>query len=171
MELLSKLRLPEPLRRLYAFAVCVIAVSLIGCHKQQPVAPDAKAADEQISADGQARTLSPNQANDGQSGSQSTVEQVGSIVARLLKLERSKVLATTSLNDLNFDELDLVELVLELEDTFSISLPDDAIEHQLGIVTGQRGLKYIGNVTIEKIAKLVDERKKLPKELPTTSAR
>lgn len=35
---------------------------------------------------------------------------------------------TTKLGDLNIDSLDMVEIVMELEEEFDISIPDNAVE-------------------------------------------
>jgi acyl carrier protein len=90
--------------------------------------------------------------------SRSTVDQVCRIVAELLGVDRKRIAASTSLADLRADELDFVELVMELEDQFNIAIPDDTAERLLGTDDWQQGMK---NVTMAKLASLVDERKQV----------
>lgn len=56
-------------------------------------------------------------------------ERVIDIVAEQLGVEKEKVSTETSfVNDLGADSLDTVELVMELEEEFDITIPDDAAE-------------------------------------------
>jgi acyl carrier protein len=56
-------------------------------------------------------------------------QRVIDIVAEQLGVEKEKVKPETSfVNDLGADSLDTVELVMELEEEFSINIPDDAAE-------------------------------------------
>ena len=56
-------------------------------------------------------------------------ERVRDIVAEQLGVDKDKVSPDTSfVNDLGADSLDTVELVMELEEEFDISIPDDAAE-------------------------------------------
>ena len=51
------------------------------------------------------------------------------IVSTQLGVDKSEVTITSSFaNDLNADSLDTVELVMELEDAFSTSIPDEQAE-------------------------------------------
>lgn len=51
------------------------------------------------------------------------------IVAEQMGVERSTISRSTSfVNDLNADSLDQVELVMEFEDAFETSIPDDRAE-------------------------------------------
>ncbi|MCA9293364.1 MAG: acyl carrier protein [Phycisphaerales bacterium] len=51
------------------------------------------------------------------------------IVAEQLSVDRSQLARETSfVNDLNADSLDTVELVMEFEDAFETSIPDDKAE-------------------------------------------
>lgn len=51
------------------------------------------------------------------------------IVSTQLGVDKSEVTMTSSFaNDLNADSLDTVELVMELEDAFSTSIPDEKAE-------------------------------------------
>ncbi len=59
----------------------------------------------------------------------SVEERVIDIVAEQLGVEKEKVSSDTSfVNDLGADSLDTVELVMELEEEFDITIPDDAAE-------------------------------------------
>ena len=56
-------------------------------------------------------------------------DRVIDIVAEQLGVDKEKVTPKTSfVNDLGADSLDTVELVMELEEEFDISIPDDAAE-------------------------------------------
>jgi acyl carrier protein len=68
-------------------------------------------------------------------------------------VDPSHVGPATSLGDLGCDELDFVELVIEIEDRFSISIPDETAEKMLGTEDWQVGLS---NVTMQKLADAVD---------------
>jgi len=59
-----------------------------------------------------------------------TVEQrVIEIVSEQLGVDKEKIISDTSfVNDLGADSLDTVELVMELEEEFDISIPDEAAE-------------------------------------------
>ncbi len=59
-----------------------------------------------------------------------TVEQrVIEIVSEQLGVDKEKISSDTSfVNDLGADSLDTVELVMELEEEFDISIPDEAAE-------------------------------------------
>ena len=59
-----------------------------------------------------------------------TVEQrVIEIVSEQLGVDKEKINTDTSfVNDLGADSLDTVELVMELEEEFDISIPDEAAE-------------------------------------------
>ncbi len=56
-------------------------------------------------------------------------ERVIDIVADQLGVEKDKITRDTHfVNDLGADSLDTVELVMELEEEFEISIPEDAAE-------------------------------------------
>ncbi len=56
-------------------------------------------------------------------------ERVIDIVADQLGVDKEKISHETSfVNDLGADSLDTVELVMELEEEFDITIPDDAAE-------------------------------------------
>ena len=59
----------------------------------------------------------------------SVEERVIDIVAEQLNENKEKITRETSfVNDLGADSLDTVELVMELEEEFDITIPDDAAE-------------------------------------------
>ena len=56
-------------------------------------------------------------------------EKVKDIIVEELGVERDKLTNDASfMEDLGADSLDTVELVMEIEDTFDLSIPDDAAE-------------------------------------------
>ena len=58
-----------------------------------------------------------------------TEEKVIEIVAEQMGVDKSEITRETSfVNDLNADSLDTVELVMELEDEFEMSIPDEEAE-------------------------------------------
>ena len=58
-----------------------------------------------------------------------TEVKVIDIVAEQMGVDKSEITRETSfVNDLNADSLDTVELVMEFEDAFEISIPDEEAE-------------------------------------------
>jgi acyl carrier protein len=56
-------------------------------------------------------------------------EKVVAIVAEQMGVDKGEInLETNFVNDLNADSLDTVELVMEFEDEFETSIPDDQAE-------------------------------------------
>ncbi len=56
-------------------------------------------------------------------------EKVLQIVSEQMSVDKSEITRETSfVNDLNADSLDTVELVMELEDEFDLTIPDDDAE-------------------------------------------
>ncbi len=73
----------------------------------------------------------------------SVEQKVIDIVAEQLGVEKDKIkLESNFVNDLGADSLDTVELVMELEEEFDISIPDDAAEK---IQTVGEAVKHIEN--------------------------
>ncbi len=63
------------------------------------------------------------------------------IVSKQLGVAKEKITRESSfVNDLGADSLDTVELVMEIEDAFDLSIPDDAAEK---IQTVGDAIKYI----------------------------
>ena len=59
----------------------------------------------------------------------SVEQRVIDIVAEQLGVDKEKIKSESNfVNDLGADSLDTVELVMELEEEFDISIPDDAAE-------------------------------------------
>ena len=68
-------------------------------------------------------------------------EKVKAIIVDKLGVEESEVTAEASFtNDLGADSLDTVELIMEFEKEFNISIPDDQAE---GIATVGDAVKYL----------------------------
>ena len=69
------------------------------------------------------------------------IEKVQEIIAEKLSVDASDVTAEKSFtNDLGADSLDTVELIMEFEKEFGISIPDDQAEK---ITTVGDAVKYI----------------------------
>jgi acyl carrier protein len=69
-------------------------------------------------------------------------EKVIDIVSEQMGVDKSEITRETSfVNDLNADSLDTVELVMEFEDQFDLSIPDDEAEK---IQTVGQAIDYIG---------------------------
>src|SRR5688572_24203388 len=98
----------KPLLLLLASAIFVMA---IGCGEQStPTGPPAPQA--------------------GTSGA--TVGKVCDVTAKLMNVNRAKVTEKTSLADLGADDLDFVELVMELEEQFDVTISDEAATGLMG---------------------------------------
>ena len=68
-------------------------------------------------------------------------ERVAEIVAEQMGVDKSQVTRETSfVNDLGADSLDTVELVMEFEDEFDISIPDEDAEK---IQTVGQAIEYV----------------------------
>jgi acyl carrier protein len=77
--------------------------------------------------------------------------KVISIIADQMNIDKSEISRDTSfINDLNADSLDTVELVMELEDEFEMSIPDEDAEK---IQTVGQAIDYI----VEHAAKPKEE--------------
>ena len=56
-------------------------------------------------------------------------DKVVAIVAEQMSVDKGEITRNTSfVNDLNADSLDTVELVMELEDEFDLTIPDEEAE-------------------------------------------
>lgn len=70
------------------------------------------------------------------------------IVAEQMSVDKNEIKRDTSfVNDLNADSLDTVELVMELEDEFETSIPDDEAEK---IQTVGQAVEYILKAQAQK---------------------
>ena len=68
-------------------------------------------------------------------------EKVIGIVSEQMNVDKSEITRETSfVNDLNADSLDTVELVMEFEDEFELSIPDEEAEK---IQTVGQAIDYI----------------------------
>jgi acyl carrier protein len=68
-------------------------------------------------------------------------ERVVEIVAEQMGVDKTQITRETSfVNDLGADSLDTVELVMEFEDEFDISIPDEEAEK---IQTVGQGIDYV----------------------------
>jgi acyl carrier protein len=68
-------------------------------------------------------------------------DKVFSIVSEQMAINKAEITRETSfINDLNADSLDIVELVMEFEDNFEMSIPDEEAEK---IKTVGQAIDYI----------------------------
>ncbi len=75
-------------------------------------------------------------------------EKVVEIICEQMGADRSEVTRDTSfINDLNADSLDTVELVMEFEDEFDMSIPDEEAEK---IQTVGAAIDYVAKVIQSK---------------------
>ena len=75
-------------------------------------------------------------------------ERVIEIISEQMGADKSEITRETSfINDLNADSLDTVELVMEFEDEFDTSIPDEEAEK---IQTVGAAIDYIANVARTK---------------------
>ena len=72
---------------------------------------------------------------------QEILERVTEIIAAQMGVQKEQIKSETSfVNDLGADSLDTVELVMELEEEFDITIPDEAAEK---IQTVGQAVNYI----------------------------
>ncbi|NUQ47390.1 MAG: acyl carrier protein [Phycisphaerae bacterium] len=75
-------------------------------------------------------------------------QKVIAIVSDQMGVEKSEITRDTSfVNDLNADSLDTVELVMEFEDEFELTIPDEEAEK---IQTVGQAVDYIARARREK---------------------
>jgi acyl carrier protein len=79
---------------------------------------------------------------------QAIENKVIDIISEQMGTEKSEITRETSfINDLNADSLDTVELVMEFEDEFDMSIPDEEAEK---IQTVGAAIDYIVNIARSK---------------------
>lgn len=79
---------------------------------------------------------------------QAIEEKVIEIISEQMGADKSEITRETSfINDLNADSLDTVELVMEFEDEFDMSIPDEEAEK---IQTVGAAIDYIVNIAQSK---------------------
>jgi len=70
----------------------------------------------------------------------SVEERVIDVVSEQLSIPKEKITRETTFNDLGADSLDVVEMVMQLEEEFDITIPDDRAEQ---IQTVGQAIDYI----------------------------
>ena len=79
---------------------------------------------------------------------QAIEKRVIEIISEQMGTDKSEITRETSfINDLNADSLDTVELVMEFEDEFDMSIPDEEAEK---IQTVGAAIDYIANIARTK---------------------
>jgi len=68
-----------------------------------------------------------------------TLAKVIEIIAQTMNLKVEDIKAESKLVDLNIDELDSVEIIMECENIFNVSLPDEEAEN----------IKTVGDLVIQ----------------------
>jgi acyl carrier protein len=70
-------------------------------------------------------------------------EQILKVISEAAKVDVSQIKMETSfVDDLKFDSLDIVELMMKMEDDFGVEIPEEDAE---GLKTVGDVIKYIGN--------------------------
>ena len=70
-------------------------------------------------------------------------EQIIKVISEAAKVDVSQIKTETSfVDDLKFDSLDIVELMMKMEDDFGVEIPEEDAE---GLKTVGDVIKYIGN--------------------------
>jgi acyl carrier protein len=90
---------------------------------------------------------------------ESTESRVETIVAEQLGLSRKTVNATTTLASMGADDLDLVELVMELEEEFDVSIPDEAIAPKKNADSLKGMQEALSKITVGDLTRIVKECK------------
>ena len=91
-----------------------------------------------------------------------TIDTVREIVAKQMGVEVHRITPSTSLAELRADDLDMVELIMELEEHFSVSILDEStpkLDEKLTL-KNSNGLPPLGELTMLKLAELVDLQRK-----------
>ena len=85
-------------------------------------------------------------------------DKVVSLIAQKANVDPSTLNRDTSIQDINIDSLDVVEIFFEIEETFDISIPYNVNEEKL---TDNASFRTIGNV-VDTVSKIVDEKPAKP---------
>ena len=88
----------------------------------------------------------------GSQSGQDTVEQVRSEVATILKKDSAQIDVAKPLVAQGADELDVVEVVIAVEESFKVEIPDSAL--------GENGGEVSKTLTVQKLAEIVSKQKK-----------
>lgn len=64
---------------------------------------------------------------------QDTYSRVVTIVAQILNIDKSAISSESSLEELGADSLDMLEIIVQLEETFSIEISDKQAEEVVTI--------------------------------------
>jgi acyl carrier protein len=89
----------------------------------------------------------------GPQQSQPTVDRVRAEVAKILKKDAAQIDPLKPLMSQGADELDIVEIVMAVEETFKIEIPDTAI-------SGEKTGEVSKGLTVQKLAEIVSSQKK-----------
>lgn len=81
--------------------------------------------------------------------------QVYVIVSQQLGVDPSDITADTSLAELKADELDFIELIMEIEDQFNVTIDDDAAHKMMGTSDWKKGMP---SVTMSKLAQTIEQQ-------------
>ena len=73
-------------------------------------------------------------------------ENLQSIIAEVLNVEPEEVtMASTFVDDLGADSLDIFQIIMGIEEEFDIKIPDDAAEHIVSVGDAVEQIKYAIN--------------------------
>jgi acyl carrier protein len=116
-------------RMLVAGLVLIAALCfLFGCDSNREVDRPPPAIKAPAESSSPAPGLRPGEKTTTRIKPEEVAGKVAEIVAHQLDVERSKVQPQSRfVNDLGADSLDIVELVMELEETFELSIPDEEL--------------------------------------------
>ena len=70
-------------------------------------------------------------------------EKMQGIIAEVLDIDKSKITLESTFEELGADSLDVLQIIMGIEDTFEIKIPDEATEK---IVTGSDAVEQIKTV-------------------------
>jgi acyl carrier protein len=83
--------------------------------------------------------------------------EICGLVADMLGLKDGEVSPDKTLADLAADELDVVEIIMEIEDKYGISITDEAIGREAG---GAKATDVAKSLKVSSLVKLVTEARK-----------